>query len=270
MKKSLENRIIELDVFRGVAVLLMIFDHFMYNLWGLMPMLFSDYPSKSLTARKIASAALDYWRMDLRVDVRYVVLAVFMLLTGICCSLSRSNLRRGLKLMGVALLVTAGTYVVGLVTGNMDITIAFGVLHCIALALILVGLLDRLKLSKWLYLAIGIVMTVVGAYLFSGAKFVSYSDAPVMNTVFRAIIGTATCGGDCFPLLLFGGQVFVGVFAGRQFYTERKSVFRNARYKNGIVTFVGRNSLAVYILHQLILPLIIGIVLLLCGFHLAI
>lgn len=270
MKKSLENRIIELDVFRGVAVLLMIFDHLMYNLWGLMPMLFSDYPARGGASQKIAYAALKYWRMDLRVDVRYVVLAVFMLLTGICCSLSRSNLRRGLKLMGVALLVTAGTYAVGAVTGNMDITIAFGVLHCIALALIFVGLLDRVKLSKWMYLAIGVAMTAVGAYLFSGAGFVSYAEAPVVATIARSILGTATCGGDCFPFLLFGGQVFVGVFLGRQFYTERKSIFKNSRYKNDVVTFVGRNSLAVYVLHQIILPVLLGIILLALGFHLAI
>ncbi|MDO4815520.1 MAG: heparan-alpha-glucosaminide N-acetyltransferase domain-containing protein [Bacillota bacterium] len=270
MKKNLENRIIELDVFRGVAVLLMIFDHLMYNLWGLMPMLFSDYPTSGGASQRIARAALEYWRMDLRVDIRYVVLAVFMLLTGICCSLSRSNLKRGLKLMAVALLVTAGTYAVGVITENMDITITFGVLHCIALALISVGLLDMVKLSKWVYLAIGIAMTAVGAYLFSGAEFVSYSDAPVIETVWRSILGTATCGGDCFPFLLFGGQVFVGVFAGRQFYTERKSIFKNSRYKNNVVTFVGRNSLAVYILHQIIIPALLGIVLLILGFHLAI
>ncbi len=270
MKKSLENRIIELDLFRGIAVLLMIFDHLMYNLWGLLPMFFTDYPSRSESARKVARAALEYWRMDLRVDIRYVVLAVFMLLTGVCCSLSRSNLKRGLRLMGVALLVTAGTYAVGLATGDTDITIAFGVLHCIALALILVGLLEKLKLSKWAFLAAGLAMTVIGACLFGDAGYVSYSEGHIAGTILRSIIGTATCGSDCFPLLLFGGQVFIGVFVGRQFYSGRKSIFRSSRYKNNVVTFVGRNSLAVYLLHQIILPLLLSIILLILGFHLAI
>lgn len=270
MKKSLENRIIELDVFRGVAVLLMIFDHLMYNLWGLLPMLFSDYPTAGGTSAKVANAAYAYWKMDLRVDIRYVVLAVFLVLTGLCCSLSRSNIKRGVKLMGVALLVTAGTYVVGLVTGDMDITITFGVLHCIALALILIGLMDKLGTSKWIYLALGLVMTVAGVVLFRKAEFVSYSEAPFFELLGRQIVGTAICGGDCFPFLLFGGQAFIGVFVGRQFYSERKSVFKNSRYKNNVVTFVGRNSLAVYILHQIILPVLLGILLLILGFHLAI
>ncbi|MCF0138146.1 MAG: DUF1624 domain-containing protein [Oscillospiraceae bacterium] len=267
MKKNLENRIQELDLMRGIAVLLMIFDHLMYNLWGLMPLVFRDYPAEGLSL-KIARTALYYWRMDLRTGIRFIVLAVFMLLTGICCSLSRSNLRRGLRLMGFALLVTAATFVVGLVTDYPDITIAFGVLHCIALALICVGLADKLGVSKWIYLALGLVMVTAGAILFSDAEFISYSEGNAAVTVLRSVLGTASCGSDCFPFLLFGGQVFVGVFVGRQFYTERRSVF-GARYENGLVTFVGRNSLAVYIIHQMILPVLIGLILLACGFHLA-
>ena len=44
------TRIYELDLFRGIAVLLMIFDHFMYDLGWLFPVLFSDYPRPGFSA----------------------------------------------------------------------------------------------------------------------------------------------------------------------------------------------------------------------------
>ena len=40
-KNKIKNRIFEIDLFRGIAVLFMIFDHLVYNFWDVLPMFFS-------------------------------------------------------------------------------------------------------------------------------------------------------------------------------------------------------------------------------------
>ena len=69
--------------------------------------------------------------------------------------------------MGVALLLTLGTFIAGKVVGDPEMTIAFGILHSIALSLILIGLLEKIIPFKWswIYLAIGVVMFTAGSLL---------------------------------------------------------------------------------------------------------
>ena len=59
------NRILEIDLLRGIAVLFMILDHIMYDLWGLLPDMFLDYPIK------LYNFAAIYWAWDFRIYFRY-------------------------------------------------------------------------------------------------------------------------------------------------------------------------------------------------------
>ena len=268
MKKNLQSRIPELDVARGIAVILMMADHVMFDLWGIMPELFDGFADSP-----VSLFAHDYWVWDVRIWVRFGVLAVFMLLVGICCSLSRSNLLRGAKLMGVAVLLTLATFAVGKVIGDRDITITFGVLHCIALALILIGICEKFIKSGWVYLAVGAVMVTVGALLYPHATYVHYGSENLFVLIAKQIVGVCECGGDCFPLFLFGGQIFIGVFLGKLLYAGKKSVFKAPSYPRSLpgrfVCFVGRNSLIVYFAHQVIIPVLLAAILLICGYKIS-
>lgn len=267
--KNYFNRIIEIDILRGIAVILMILDHTMYDIYGLMPEIFNDFPSFKGTSYSIVSFAHKYWNWDVRVIVRFFFIAVFLGLTGICCSFSKSNLKRGLKLFAVAVALTFATYFIGIIIDDINIMITFGVLHCIALALIIIGLLEKIIDDKWFYLAVGTVMIILGIILSSDAPYIPYENNNIFVLVFRQIIGTCECGGDCFPFLLYGGQTFVGVFLGKLIYKDKKSLFPNLQYSNNVITFIGRNSLAVYFAHQVVIPLLIGIILLICGFSIS-
>ena len=86
-------------------------------------------------------------------------------------------------------------------------------------------------------------------------------------TVFESIIGLCSSGSDHFPILFNGGQIFIGVFLGKQLYSKRQSLFKKAKYHNNIVTFTGRNSLIVYFAHQIIVPVVLGVILLILGFN---
>ncbi|MCQ2426467.1 MAG: DUF1624 domain-containing protein [Lachnospiraceae bacterium] len=261
-KALLKKRIPELDIARGIAVLLMILDHAMYDLWGLMPMLFPAFKDS-----QPARLALRYWNWDVRYYVRFVILFVFLALTGICCSLSKSNLKRGLKLLGVALFLTLATWIVGTVLKDPDMTITFGVLHCISLVLILIGLFDTFLKNKWFYLIVGVLLVAFGISI-GEPEFVSYSSDTFGVLMLKQIAGLVACGSDCFAFPLYGGQIFIGVFLGKLLYREKKSLIPNAEYRNGPVEFVGRHSLFVYFGHQIVLPVLMAAVLLLAGYSL--
>lgn len=263
------NRIAEIDILRGIAVFLMIFDHMMFDIFGLMPSVFADFPRAGFSAA-LCRAAQSYWSWDVRIVLRYAVVFVFLSVTGICCSFSRSNLKRGCRLMLVALALTAVTLGVGILVDDIDMMVAFGVLHCIALTLIIIGLLEKLGTGKWVYLALGVLMLIIGIMLESESRFVSFEQGDIPMTVLRAVLGFVSCGSDSFPLPLNGGQIFIGVFLGKHLYSQRRSLIKNAKYPENALTLVGRHSLAVYCAHQMIIPLIFGVILLLCGFSISI
>ena len=156
-KAKLSKRIIEIDLIRGISVFFMMLDHTMYDIFGLLPTAFRDF-GKTGWSKDLYELAVNYWFWDVRTIVRYFIVFGFLGITGICCSFSKSNIKRGLKLMGVSLLLTLGTFIAGKVVGEPDMTIAFGVLHCIALSLILIGLMDKVIPFKWcwIYLALGV------------------------------------------------------------------------------------------------------------------
>lgn len=265
MKKTFENRALELDLLRGGAVLLMILDHFMFDLWGLLPGIFDDYP------RPLRLFAMNYWEWDVRQAVRTVVLFVFFALTGICSSFSRSNLRRGGKLLFVALLLTAGTFIAGKVTGNLNMTITFGVLHAIAVSLLLVGLLEKIGTNKWVYLSLGVLLWGTGIVIALTHEVyqVGYGTEHFFVLLGKAALGLVMIGSDCFDLLTTCGQIFVGMFLGKWLYAERKSLF-GWKYQNNPLAFLGRHSLWIYLAHQIVLPVFAAAVLLCMGCTLAI
>ena len=261
-----KNRIAEIDILRGISVILMIFDHLMFDIWGMMPSIFSSFPRANDAWCEIYLFARRYWNSDVRACVRPVVIFCCLMLVGVCCSFSKSNLRRGIRLGCVALGLSAVTVTVGLITGDVDLAILFGVLHCISLTLILIGLCEKAHLGKWWYLALGILFVTLGSVLEYGQGYLSLERASVLRVLFSTIIGTAASGADSFSLFFYGGQIFIGVFIGKWLYSERRSLL-SLDYKSSVITFLGRHSLLVYIAHQILIPILLAAALFICGFR---
>ena len=110
-----------LDEVRGFDILAMILYHLAYDLvklgvWDL-PFFFSGW-------------------MNL---VRDVFAGAFIVISGICCLYSRSNLKRGVSCLLAAVLVEGAT---ALVPG---MSIRFGILHLLGWSMTLTGLLENMK-----------------------------------------------------------------------------------------------------------------------------
>ena len=106
----MKNRIWELDVFRGICIIGVVFVHLMYDLSTLYNIIDWQYP--------VWFAFIKRWGGIL-----------FILLSGTCATLGRRSVRRGLVVFGCGMVISAVTYGMYRYGFHKSIIIYFGVLH---------------------------------------------------------------------------------------------------------------------------------------------
>jgi uncharacterized membrane protein len=219
----------------------MIFDHVVYDLTYVFHVPFSVLPA--------------YFDWEVRTLIRIGVVLSFVLLCGISCSFSRSNLVRGLKLAGVALLLTFVTKILDLVQGDGDrFIIVFGVLHMLAVSILIYALLEKVASGK-AFLFIGIVLAAIGVY-FNMVLYYAPQGLEALSILVPLRGGVYSA--DYFSLLPGAGFLLIGAFLGPLIYGEKKSRFPlkgEARLTRPFM-FAGRHALIFYLGHQ---PLVLGV-----------
>ncbi len=217
------TRIWELDFFRGIALLLMVYFHLVYDL--------SDIFNQPVTY----STGINFY-------IGKVSVMMFMVISAISCQLSRNNFKRGLRLFLLALAVTIATHL-----WNADYEIRFGILHFLGICLMLYPLLDRLNIP----------LLSLGAL----ASIVTGNELSSMSTGYQFLfpLGLRAPGfisADYYPLLPWIGVFLIGMIMGRIFYNQKKSkvppLFKHA----DPISYAGSHTLIIYLIHQ---PLLIGL-----------
>ncbi len=221
------SRIWEIDFLRGLAVILMLFYHGGFDITELAGkhIVFGIRWNLGSSGFKVAVA---------------VFAGLFILLCGVSSTLTRSNVRRGLKLLGVAALVTAASFFF-----NREETIYFGILHCLGACILIYGWI--LEKAKPAILAAG------GLGVFGLSLFLQ---AAVGHTPIRfdwlapfGIISDTFSSYDYFPLLPWFGVFLVGAALRKWLYAERRSLIKK-EMPGGFFNFAGRHTLLIYVLHQ--------------------
>lgn len=230
-------RIHTIDELRGFAIFCMIFFHAFYSIgyffhweWGIKAVEFFS-PAEPFFA------------------------GGFIIISGIACNLSHSNLERGVKL---ALIAAAVTIVTRLVLGREDM-IWFGILHMLACGMILYGLTNKyLKLiPSWLGILINVLLFIFTYNITShtlGIPFLFTINLPdgLYSTPYLFMFGLPDkyfSSSDYFPLIPWMFLFFAGAFLGRIGITHR---FPKFMFKKRLSFFglMGRHSLLIYIAHQ--------------------
>lgn len=228
------SRFWELDLIRGLAVIMMVFYHFLYDL-----NYFSIYP-------------LDV-RSGIWLYFAEATAATFIVLVGVSLTLSASRSRirgdseklfarlfkRGVKVFSLGLAITLVTY---LLIGR-DFII-FGVLHFIGVSIVLSYPFLRLRTFN---LFTGSAIVLIGFYL-QGLTF----NFPWLLWLGFVPYDFYTL--DYFPILPWFGLVLIGMYLGNRFYQDGKRGFKLLDMSGFFIvnqlSFLGRNSLAVYLIHQ--------------------
>ncbi|NOR84739.1 DUF1624 domain-containing protein [archaeon] len=235
----MKPRFYELDLLRGIAIILMIFYHALYDLFY-----FADFE-------------LNLWSGVFWFIGRTSAF-IFIFLVGVCMTISYSHAKkknsknglfrkyliRGSKIFLLGFLITAITYL--FLPGG---TIYFGILHFIGVSVVLGYLFLEFKRIN---LVFGAVVVAIGYYLknlifgFSSLLFLGFTPENFYTI-------------DYFPLFPWFGVVLLGIFFGNTFYSggERRFLITDYSSKLKALLFVGKNSLLIYLLHQ---PILIGLI----------
>lgn len=241
------GRVHWIDNVRGIALVNMVFYHFIFDLVYIFGAQIGWYKGWQGY----------YWQQ--------AICITFIFLSGISCSFGRNNVKRGVIVFLFGMLMTIGTWV-----AMPSQLIKFGILHFLGLARILFGVFERplkkikpeigLLLFMLLFLitkavpegyfGIGDIRLFKIPDLFYRAKFLFPLGLP--HDTFRS--------GDYFPLipwvfLFLSGYYFWGIL------TKYEKQGKKAR-QWPVFNTLGRRSLFIYVLHQ---PVCYGI-LLLCDY----
>jgi uncharacterized membrane protein len=231
------ERFPEIDIARGIAVIMMVVFHIAFDLWflGIMPVPAGSPP----------------WRI-----LALMTAGLFLFLVGVSLSISAEYARK--KLARNEFIKKYGIRGAGIFAIGMGITlvtwiilpgafIIFGILHLIGLAVALSPLYTG---YSWQNLVAGVVIILLGPIvtLMRGTGWL----------VWFGIHPPAFYSIDYTPVVPWLGVVLLGVYAGTLAYPagvrRRNIVFPEVLGKT--LGFLGRHSLAMYLIHQ---PVILGI-----------
>jgi uncharacterized membrane protein len=239
--KDRSVRLWEVDTLRGVAIVLMVFYHFVWDL-----SYFGLYQANLLVGP---------WQIFAR-----TIATMFIFVLGLSLTLSynresqrfgqtrllKKYLLRGGKIFGWGLVITVATF---FFIGRGFVI--FGILHLLGFSIILTY--PFLRFNRWVSLLVGLIIIGVGIYF----------DALRAESPWFIWLGIKQAGRsmvDYYPALPWAGIAFLGIFAGYSLYPQGQSQVSWPNWDNLTpvrgLRFLGRHSLLIYLIHQ---PILIGV-----------
>jgi uncharacterized membrane protein len=236
-----QERLWEVDVLRGVAIIMMTIFHLMWDLW-----FFRILPEVVLYA--------GFWKYFQRTTA-----ILFLLLVGVSLTISYGRERRqqgagpnlwpkyfwrGLRILGWGMVISLAVWAAGV--GYVH----FGILHLIGVSIVLAYPLIR---RRWLNLALWALLFVAGSWIetvrVAGPWFVWLGLEP-----------EGYYPNDYFPLIPWFGVVLLGIFLGNNLYPGGRRLLSlpdlSALAPVRLLRWLGRHSLTIYLIHQ---PLLLAI-----------
>jgi len=245
------TRFDELDAARGIAILMMILFHTLFDLYY-----FSVYP---------VNVSSGFWRY-----FAMTTGSLFLFIAGVSLSVSHARAERAFagdvwapaRIAGKFLIRGAGIFLCGmLITVVTWIVvpqsfIIFGILHLIGVSIMLSPFFFRFRGKNFL---IGAAVFLAGALLLIFPHYGPFWLLPI--GIHPASFSTL----DYYPLLPWFGIVLMGLGIGERIYPGGEQVFPAPAIPGPVripLTFMGRHSLLIYLTHQ---PVILLIIYLLTG-----
>lgn len=241
------ERLWEVDFLRGLSIVFMIVFNWSYALDFLG--IYTIFPRSNAF----------YWDI-----FPYIIAASFMFIAGISLTLSWNRFKktgpsrkekwqkyvlRGAKIFGLGLVITGVTWI-----AYPEHFIFFGILHLIGISIVFSPLIISNSRKP-----VALISLVIAVYLASsfieGSSLISASlglSSPEFKTF------------DYFPIIPWSAVIFSGITVGHKLFPNGERRFKiekpNSRPLNRLIElkqYLGRHSLIIYLLHQIVLILVL-------------
>ncbi|WP_406660609.1 heparan-alpha-glucosaminide N-acetyltransferase [Methanolobus sp. ZRKC3] len=244
MDKTQKKRFFEVDLLRGIAIVMMVLFHIFFDLdyFGIAqfdmhsgPMLVMGRSSATMFIFLVGvSLTLSYSRSQLSSPAKQNMFFKFA--------------KRGAGVFSWGLLIT-------LITATVleEGTVYFGILHLIGVSIILSYPFLKYRaealVTGFIVILLGIVVTEI------------VIESPLLLWLGIMPYGFYTL--DYFPLFPWFGVVLLGIFTGNSLYVDYQRQFAIFDFSENLAVrslgYLGRRSLFIYLVHQ---PIIVGVLLL--------
>lgn len=223
----MEKRAWEIDYLRGIAIILMILFHLIFDL--------TEFYNHSIPYLS------GFWYYEGKMAA-----ILFIFVSGISSNFSERNLQRGVKVFGFGMLLSVVTFI----PFPQDF-IKFGILHFFGISMIIYHFIRKLDRKYLLLIAVAAIivgnifdkMTVSVPYLFP---------IGLLNNSFSSL--------DYYPLLPWIGVFLFGAVIGKTFYKKRESIFKFEAPSIKILSYHSQHSILIYLLQQPILLALLYII----------
>ncbi|AGA68670.1 putative membrane protein [Desulfitobacterium dichloroeliminans LMG P-21439] len=229
-----KQRILEIDILRTIAIILMVVFHFIYDL--------DTFTNLDINVRD------PFWYYIGRVSA-----FSFMFVSGVSSCFSRHPVKNGIKIFAYGLGITVVTFIF-----LREDYVRFGILHFLGISMVLnplFSILPRLAL-----IPLALFSFLIGQIL----------KISLINSAWLLPIGVTYpnfSSIDYYPLFPYIGVTILGVFFYRTFYINGKGLLDaeqipilNSKKPQFLIRMMSHHSLGIYLIHQLILLSIIFLV----------
>jgi uncharacterized membrane protein len=232
-RTKISERIWEIDFLRGLSIILVVGYHLLYDLGA--------YVGIERFLGFLTDLSTVPWLV-----AQHFFAGLFIVLSGISSTISRSNFRRGVKLLAVSIAVTAVTYIF-----DPSSAVWFGILQLLAVSILIYGaVFERAKA----------VICALWGVLVLGSSYAVHLLKTSMEVRFDWLLPFGIhspdySSFDYFPLIPWFGIFLIGAALGKSVYVPRQSLLP-WRLPQTFVNAAGRHSLLIYIFHQ---PVILAV-----------
>lgn len=238
----MDKRLAYIDELRGIAVIIMVLFHFIYQenlLTGAMENLLSNFYINFL---------------------KTIAQIIFIALAGVCCNYSRDNIKRGVIYIYIGLLIDLFTYII--IPEEM---ITFGIFSFMGLSVLIYEVfkkkINSMSINRGILL---FIIVFIITYCFQRKMInLGLRNNEVFNTLinggylnFMGFKSSSFRSSDFFPILPWIFIFMAGVLLGRKLYKMNNS----NKIKLRLLAFIGRKSLLIYLIHIPIIVIVIRII----------